>query len=120
MLLDSLSHVLSINQRTALTRKHTRQRRAAAEIAFYRFVVAYLNRPKGARLNTFKASNAAFAINRHYAIAIFCNRTRFADLDTLWELAVNARYKMQFAMAMYNREPRERARILVDCCVNIT
>jgi hypothetical protein len=83
-------------------------------------VVAHLYRPKGARLNTFKASNAAFLINRHYAITIFCNRAGFADLYTLRALTVNTRYKMQFAIAMYDRDPRERARILADRCVNVT
>jgi hypothetical protein len=83
-------------------------------------MAARLYRPKGARLHTFKTSNAAFVINRHYTVAIFCNRACFANLYTLRVLTVNARYKMQFAIVMNNQEPRERARVLADCCVNIT
>jgi hypothetical protein len=82
-------------------------------------VAVYLYCSKWARLNTFTASNAAFVFNHYCAIVILFNRIRVTDLNTPRALTVMARDKMQLAIALFDRKPRERARILTDSYVNI-
>ncbi|MDD1720962.1 MAG: hypothetical protein LUP95_03150 [Euryarchaeota archaeon] len=41
------------------------------------------------------------------------------DLNTLRALTVMARDKMQIAITLFDRKPRERVWILADRCVNI-